>query len=313
MNINASSFPKFGNMIFGGGLTAIFDSSNTTVGYTQNTLGWAGVSLDSPRRIDKIELTSFSNGFDSSGLNSNITLKLMGKAGSTPVSYDDGICLGSISFVDSNTTQLVTINSSNKISKYDCIWCVILCGVWATLVDFKIYEATDPIPMDAVSDKKTIFIKSCNDSVPLTRYGLELIQHRITFKLSTPRVVQIDYHADVIHTGDGADSNIAVGYGFSILRRQSDTEDGITNAPIIFIKNALGGGNISERNPQHYGNKTICSAINLSAGFHQISVFASGHTDGSDTVGILKMLVEGGYGVNALRVSIEQIETILYQ
>src|SRR5690606_33165937 len=61
-----------------------------------------------------------------------------------------------------------------------------------------------------------------------------------------------------------------------------------------------------------FGNKAITTAINLPAGYHEVSVRGTGHTDGSSTSGLLRMLVENGQGLNALRVIVEPSETILH-
>lgn len=98
--IDTSNLAKIGNMTSGGGLAAIMDGSSGTVGYAESTLGYAGVTLAAPTRIDHAKLTSADNGFDASGLTTGITLYLYGKAGTAPSHAHDGQLLGQMSFTD---------------------------------------------------------------------------------------------------------------------------------------------------------------------------------------------------------------------
>lgn len=145
-----------------------------------------------------------------------------------------------------------------------------------------------------------MFLSSCNQNVTLTQGGAEISQFRIPLLLSEPRTVLLDFHGDVVHIGSGAAAGYAVGFSFRLCYRSAATLEGLSG-PFTGVVNAVGGGNVSERNPQHYGNKSICSAITLPAGAHEISVIGSGHTDATSAQ-LLQVLAEGGKGLNCLRV-----------
>lgn len=310
--IDVSALTKIGNMTGGGGLSAIMDGSTSTVGYAQSTTGYAGVTLSSPARIDHVILTGADNGFDASGLTSGIVLKLYGKTGTPPTGANDGVLLGQTSFTDQNMVHTIAIESTDKATQFDHVWAALSTGVWCILSEFALFAADEPVYPDPLSVGRHVFLRSCNDSVQLAKYGAEIPQYRVSFRLDEPRVVLVDHHADVVHIGTGSDAGVAVGYSFRICNRSGETFEAMKAASFAGVDNAVGGGNVSERNPQHYGNKTITTAIELPAGYHEISVIGSGHTDGSSTPGLLCMLVEGGKGLNALRVIVEPSETILH-
>lgn len=67
--INLSALPKIGNMTKGYGLSGIFDASNATTAWFEGNVGYAGVDFSSaPKRIERVEAVSATNGFDGSGL-----------------------------------------------------------------------------------------------------------------------------------------------------------------------------------------------------------------------------------------------------
>lgn len=314
MQINLSSETKIGNMSGGGGLSAIFDGSNSTVGYAQQTVGFAGVSFAYPRRIDYVECVSADNGFDASGLTTGITLQLYAKNGAPPASATDGTYLGDAVFTDQNSVRTIKLTSSDKVTEYAHVWVRVVTGVWAILSELRMFEAGEPEPIPEpepvapLAPGSHLFMKSCNTPVPLTSSGVEISETRIRFELAEERCALFDFHADVTHTGSGSDASVAVGFSFWIVHRHATTEAALNSMPWTYIPNAVGGGNVSERNPQHYGNKAIVSGApsdaKLQPGFHEISVVANGHTDGSSTQGIINMLVEGGKGLNCLRVTV---------
>lgn len=318
MQIDADGATLFGNMTQGGGLTAVFDSSTSTVAYVEYSVGWAGVSLLTPKRIDTADLTSYVNGFDSSGLTSAITLQLRAKNGAAPTGYSDGVLLGSASFTDQNILRTIAIASSDKVTEYSHVWAVVFSGVWSTLVGVKLYEAPEPEPIpepEPLPAGSHVFLRSCNQNIPLSKVGVELYPIRIRVLISEPRHVLLDFHGDVIHVGNGPDAGIAVGWSFWIAMRSAPTLAELGQVPFTTIRNAVGGGNVSERNPQHYGNKTITTAAGehmsndaplskLSAGAHEFTVFGNCHTDGSSTDGLIQVLSEYGRGLNCLRVTV---------
>lgn len=296
---------KIGNLTKGAGLVGAFDGNAETVAYAEYASGYIGVSFLSPKRVDHVEVVSASNGFDASGLATGITLLLYGKVGGVPSHGTDGVVLATTSFTDQNLTRTVTLESTDKITTYDHVWIRVLTGVWCIVSDIRFYEAEDPSTLpdpEFLSVGMHLLLSSCNDSVPLSHGGSEIPQFRILIPLSEPRQVALDFHGCVVHTGVGVDADIAVGYSFRICHRSAASLATLAITPFTEHPNAANGGNVINRNPQHYGNASITDAIDLPTGFSEISMIGSGHTDGSQTQGLLRMLVEGGKGLNNLRV-----------
>lgn len=304
MQIDLTAAVKIGSLTLGGGLASVFDGDNTTVGYVQATSGYAGVTLSAPKRIDRVEVSSAENGFDASGLETAITLQLYGKIGAAPSSATDGVLLGSAAFTDQNMRRTVTVGSSDKSTEFNHIWVRVVTGVWSILAELRVFEAgeVEPLPEpEPLPPGMHMLLKSCDDAVALTHCGAELPQFRIQLLLAEPRKVAIDFSACTTHTGLGADFNVAVGYSFRICHRSAKNAAALVSAPFIEHPNAADGGNILNRT-QHYGNAAIVDGMELPAGLSEISVIGSGHTDGSSTPGLIKMLVEGGKGLNRLRI-----------
>ena len=304
MLIDLNGCTKIGNLTSGGGLASVFDGENTTVGYAQATSGYAGVSLPAPKRIDRVEVSSAENGFDASGLETAITLQLYGKVGVAPSSSTDGVLLGSTAFTDQNLRRTITVASSDKSTEFNHVWVRVVTGVWSILAELRVFEAgeVEPLPEpEPLPPGMHVLLKSCDGAVALTHYGAELPQFRIQLLLAEPRQVAIDFSACTVHTGTGADFNVPVGYSFRICHRSAANAAGLAPAPFIERPNAVDGGNILNRT-QHYGNAAIVDGLELPAGLSEISVIGSGHTDGSTTPGLIRMLVEGGKGLNRLRV-----------
>lgn len=147
MLIDLSQAIKIGNMTKGGGLAAAFDGLSTTVTYAEYASGYVGATLAEPKRIDKVEVTSADNGFDASGLTSNITLVLLGKTGTAPSNGLDGKILATLNFTDQNYTRTVTLNSSDKVTLFDHVWVRVVTGVWCIMSELKFYEAPEPEPV----------------------------------------------------------------------------------------------------------------------------------------------------------------------
>lgn len=306
MKIDLSGTQRFGSLTSGGGLDAVFDENDGWPnGYAESYAGWAGVSFQSCKRIDYVECTGTTNGFDGSGLATPITIQLYGKTGAAPVDAVDGLLIGSVSFTDPNAAQTVTIQSADKVTQFDHVWIRIITGVWSLLAEVRMYEAAEPEPEPApeyLPSGTQMLLRSCNEAVPLTKYLGEMPQFRIRFAISEPRAVAVDFHGCVIHVGDGADAGVAVGYSFRVCHRSAPTFSQLGVQPFIGCENGVSGGNVCERNPDHYGQTPVVDGLFLQAGCHEISISASGHTDGSPNEGILRMLVEGGKGANRLRV-----------
>lgn len=299
--INGAPLVKFGNMTKGQGLAGLFDVKIYESAYAEETVGYAGVTFSSPTIVDFIEIVSGLTGFDSSADTGNATLSLYGKNGSAPTSSTDGTKLSEIVVTDNNTQKTVTMFSNSK-TPFLHIWCRITTSVWCAATEMRIFKYRE-FPQ-STGKGMAVLMGACNHNVALTSGGLELPQFRVPIKTDSARVALIDFHSDVIHTGEGGTSAIAVGYSFSICYRSGATEEAMLAASFVPIRNAIGGGNVSERSPQHYGSCELATAVNLSSGFHQISVIGSGHTDGTNVPGILQVLSEGGQGLNCMRVTL---------
>lgn len=305
MRIDTSTSPKFGNLTLGGGTLAAFDNNVASTAYGETRDGFIGTSLQEAKRISSVEVVSASNGFDASGLTTNITIHLYGKVGSAPTTNVDGVLIGAVSTTDQNVQRVVTLQSNDTITLFDHIWVRLLTGVWSVVAELRLFEAPEPKPDEPLLPLVAgshVFRKSCNSLIPLVSSGSEVQQFRTTFCLDEPRNILLDFHAAVIHTGVGADAGVAVGYSFWICRRSAKTLTALKAAPFINLPNMFTGDNVSERNPQHYGTLSICDAEVLDAGYHEYSITTNGHTDGSATQGILKLSVEAGMGLNCLRV-----------
>lgn len=298
--VNGMPLPKFGNMTGGAGLSALFDSSSSAQAYSETTSGFAGVELTSARQVLSIEIVSGDNGFDGSGTANTATISLYGKNGSAPTSATDGTLLNTTTKTDTNTKQTVTLNG-NSLVNYKFIWVRIQTAVWAAATSLNIFTSKS---IETPGEGNSVYLSSCDQLVPLVSAGVEISQFRIPLHLKRSRVILLDFHSDVIHTGVGGDAGVAVGFSFYLNYRSGSTPEQMAQASFTNIRNAVGGGNVSEYSPQHYGNKSITSAIMLPAGYHEFSVIGNGHTDGSSTQGILKILAEGGMGLNSLRATV---------
>lgn len=296
----------FGTLTKGGGLSAAFDGSAATVAYAESTSGHVGLSLAQPSRIDRVEVFSADNGFDASGLATPITIQLYGKQGSAPSHSSDGASLASLGFNDQNFTRAVTLESSDKTTKFDHVWIRIFTGVWCIVSDVRFFESKEeahpPVELP-IPEGSAIFGKSCDQGVLLTQGGLEIPQFRIKILLTEPRNALLIFHGNVSHVGAGSLASVAVGFSFRICYRSAEVYSGLSSSPFIEIANACNSGNIINRNPHHYGNCAISWPIRLPSGYHEISVIGSGHTDATSAQ-LVQMLVEGGKGLNCLTVAI---------
>lgn len=311
MLIELINLVKFGTLSGGAGLAGVFDGNLATTGYAQAVVGYAGVALTEPARIRKAEVTSATNGFDASGSTTGIELRLYGKNG-MPSSADDGMLLASSSFTDQNVQRTITLESTDSISAFTHVWVKIHTGVWAVAADVKFYEETAAIPeLEPIGSGSRAIVKSCNSPVSLPYYSQEIPEFRIRFRLTERRLVLFDFQANVVHVGEGAEVNYVSGYSFRICRRFAETMSGLASSPLITINNAVSGGNVSEKNPQHYGALAIPGVPTpsedpeecgfLDPGYHEIVVLGSGHTY-LTTTNLLRVLTENGKGLNCLRV-----------
>jgi hypothetical protein len=136
-----SGLTKFGNMTGGDGLAGIFDSNAGTYGYSETTDGYAGAVLSEPVPIFDAQIDSTDNGFDASGLTSQITIDLYGKStAGTPSSATDGTLLATTTFTDINAGITKTLVSSDNLTKFYSVWFRIRTGVWAIAREMRFYK-----------------------------------------------------------------------------------------------------------------------------------------------------------------------------
>lgn len=300
--INPTGLVKFGNMTADGGLEAAFDGLTTTTARRETTTGYVGLTLTTPRSVNVFEVVGSHNGFDGSGLVSSITISVYGKNGAPPTSGSDGVLLGNTTFTESGQFQVIRINNSQPNTAYSHYWVSLVTPVWSVVSEFNLYV---DVPFNSpVTGGNAVYLAACDRTFSMPTVGVEVPEFRIPIQLTSPRVINLDFHGDVVHTGVGADASVAVGFFFTICYRSGATAEAMRSATFTAIRNAVGGGNVSEVNPQHYGNKSICSSIELPSGFHELSIIVSGHTDGSSTQGLLKILVEYGQGINTFRATV---------
>lgn len=318
--LDVSSLPKFGNLLQGGGVAAVFDGQNSTA-WAEGSVGWVGVDMSNqPKRINYVEIVSAVNGFDASGSNTPIELELRAKNGASPSDFSDGVLLASHSFMDVNVQRSMTLYASDKHTKWDFVWVVIKSEIWAVAAELRIFE-TAAIRVE--TPQAHIFRRSCGEKINLNFSAVEFAPIRISFELSETRVVSHDFHGDFIHTGyayNGSQSfQGVVGVGVFVVRRCSPTLDGLASAPWISDDNEVGGGNILSIS-QHYLNKSISGAVELGVGFHEFSVWASCHTallplNNDAQKGIVQVLAEGESppykGRNLLRVEVKPVGSIM--
>ncbi len=301
--------PKFGNMTEGNGLSAIFDGLISTIGYASSTIGWAGVTLPTPKAINYAEFVSASNGFDASGLEgsaSTVTLQLRGANGPTPTSPYAGTLLAQQTFMDENVLRPVGLLPSNNYEEFKHVWAVVQTPVWSILTELRLFET--PAPIVPLIEESATLINHCDIMLPLSQAGQEVSLFRVQFQTNEPRNVDVDFNFDAAHIAKAPWLATAVGNGGIVLYRSAPTLAGMMTASWQELYGARGGFNISERNPQHYGSTAKFGSIALPAGFHQFSIHISGHTDATPLDALAAILVESGKPMNGLRVVVHPIE-----
>lgn len=308
--IDLTGTTKFGNMTSGHGLDTIFDNNSSTGGYSESTYGWAGAILLVPSTIDRVDFVSPYNGFDASGLTSNITLKLYGKVGTPPTTSTDGVLLGETSFTDQNVERTITIESNDKTTTFDHVWGVVVTGVWAAIRDLIFYASAAPPPPPSVTPyvledtHVQTLQRSCDTTVPLTQSTMLVDAFTTTVQVPAAGSFDLDYSINLVHRGNLLSPSYlgAVGVGATIVYKYSATLENLesqdwTRLPI----SSTNGINIDERNPAHYANVSMMSGHPANVGYYQFGILMSGHTDGTPQDYVAAVLAESD-GLNGFRV-----------
>lgn len=180
-------------------------------------------------------------------------------------------------------------------------------GVWCVLADLSFVEAcsTEPILVD---EEKTVFVRGLMDSVPLPRLAMEIAQFRIPFQTNEPRVVSLDFHCDFAHIGTSQTYTGVIGASVRLAHRYGQTLQEFNSAGFVDTPFAVGGCNIINRDPHHYGNKSVLETILVQPGYHEFSVKGSTHTTGAAIDGL--GIIHPEY--NRFRVTVERVGTKLF-
>lgn len=309
----------FGNMIYGQGLAALVDGYTNNV-YNTTTQGYAGVVFTEPTNILLAEIDSQTNGFDASGAETTITLRLYGRTSGTPAHATDGTLLGSTTFADVNELRTKQIIPNDTSTEYHCAWWVIDTGVWAAATEMQFFTddgggttstptptaTPTPTPTPSATPSITdvsggaILRRSLNEVTPLLRYGGELEGYRARFYLAQASPALILYQTNLVHRGEYTGYYGVVGVGLNICYRYSETALGLDTAETSCPPNSVSGTNIINRDPAHYGSIVIMDAWVLEAGYYEVFVTGSAHSTGSTADGLAAILSEYGRGLNRL-------------
>lgn len=302
--IDTNTLVKFGDMVKGGGLDAIFIPTNTSTGRSETTSGYAGVVLSSPKAIKEVVAVSASNGFDASGSTTPITLRLYA-SNTMPTSATNGTLLGTASFTDVNAETTKTIVSINQTTLYTHVWLTMYSGVWCVLSHLYITEATEADTFTNVINNSVI-VKSVNEVVPLNWTSAEIIQYRIKpILVNQNGVINVDLFTNVTHRGDYTGYLGVVGYSGGVYSRSADNIIELISKPFVRLPNAVSGGNIIDRDPHHYGAISVnVSTPIICNKYYQFTVYGSAHSTGSSSNGLAAVLSEYGDGLNCLRLTV---------
>jgi hypothetical protein len=315
MKINLSSLPTIGNMTRGGGLATLFDGNSQTGAWAESTLGWAGVDFgSSPQAISEAVLFSASNGFDASGSASSIRLRLYGKNGGAPTGPTDGTLLGTLGyFTDPNAATSRSITTANT-EAWRYVWATVETGVWAILLDIELYDrdsvALPPPPsFTLLTAERTVVGKSVNSPTLLTTPFAEIEGFRTRVQIEQPAGAIIDVRTDVVHRGEFTGYTGVLSIGMLVGYRYATTAEGVAAAPVQRVPNAVVGCNLMNRDPHHYEKLHACSDLDMQPGFYEFTVYMNAATDVSayaQTNGLAALLIEGGSGLNRLRIVVDK-------
>lgn len=169
--IDCVPLAKFGNMTSGNGLVSLFDGATGVNGaWAPGTSGWAGVTLDAPKKIAGASITSRApNGFDSSGNAYSVLLRLYAKQGVVPASLTDGQILASSSFTDPNSVTSVALMSNDAVTEFDHVWAAVIAGGGlATASEISLLEndetEPEPAPLPSIANP-TVTLFGNNNSI----------------------------------------------------------------------------------------------------------------------------------------------------
>ena len=299
--VDVSPFPKFGTMTSGNGLAGIFDAAGpATTGYAQTTWGTVGVDCSAnPQSVDRVELTSASNGWDGSGaFDGPVSFRLYGRNSTAPSHQFDGTLLGSSGPIrDRNEVSKQSIYSHDWWTKWDYLWVYIAAPVWTIASDFRLHKPDVPV-IDGV---RSILRRRCDGSQPITRSSVAIPGLRVLFDLRQPAGVVPLFSVEFEHLYWHHLQDYTFSCGGYILHRTATTLQALPQQGWQELQ--VCGRNLDRET--HYERVDPMDAISLQPGFHEIvpSLNATSYQTAADN--LTQVLVEGGRGLNKALVLID--------
>lgn len=307
MKIDLSGFPKIGNMIYGNGLSAIFDADNViSNGYAQETVGWAGINCSSnPQKIDFVRIWGATNGWDGSGSCTPVYQQLFAKNGAAPTSSTDGTFLGDAgTFMDNNTRHCQEIASSNWWDAWDYIWIRQTTGVYSLLSGIELF--TPEIP--EISSSK-ILPKQCNNMKVIQRYGGPIHEFRRLFKLNQSSAVTFKGSVDYIHRYDITGQADSLSCAGRIIWR---TANDLSSLPQASWNYGRATGNNLMSFEMHYTNIDPWQSVQLPAGYVEASIYLNANRMNPTGNYFAAVLCEYGSGLNLFEINIQPNTEMVY-
>jgi hypothetical protein len=199
------------------------------------------------------------------------------------------------------------------------VWATVETGVWAILLDIELYDrdsvALPPPPaFTLLTAERTVVGKSVNSPTLLTTPFAEIEGFRTRVQIEQPAGAIIDVRTDVVHRGEFTGYTGVLSIGMLVGYRYATTAEGVAAAPVQRVPNAVVGCNLMNRDPHHYEKLHACGDLAMPAGFYEFSVFMNAATDMpgyTQTNGLAGLLVEGGFGLNRLRLVVDKGLTVI--
>ena len=294
--IDLTSFPKFGTITGGGGISAVFDPlGSMTAAHAESRTAYAGFDCRAdPQAIDKIVVACSGNGWDGSGAEGGqVKFSIYGKKVGGP-----DVLLGIAGPIrDYNQILEHTIYSSDWYTKWDWIWVWPETPTWVVLSDFKAYAPEVP----QIGSGRRYLRRVCNSSQPISKSYSHIHGMRFLFELTQPASVVPDIKIEIEHQAWATGISDLLSCGCNLLHRQAPTLVGLASASYEIIDTA--GRNLSTET--HYERQSTMTAMQLNAGFHEIIPELNSNTYLSSSDLYSGVLVEYGKGLNKGIVTID--------
>lgn len=268
--IDVSALTKIGNLTGSHGLAGIFDGAGTaTAGTAAVGPGTLGVRFDAPQKIDKVVLTSTSNGFDFSASTNSIFMCLYGKNGAAPATPSDGTKLGEAGgFKDKNQNLAHSVYNELWWTEWEWVWVVIdTSGGGVGVSDAKFYAPDFPTVPCAGRHYLT---RSMNSGRRVHRDGIVLSGMRVVFELTAPAIVDATTKITTEHLAYLTGFDAVLANGGYLLHRTTAALGDLPTAPWNYLANAEDGKNLLKLE-DHYKAILLRSVLQLEPGWHEIT------------------------------------------